>query len=86
MFSASTCGYCKPIRTMLENMRDSYDENEVLFHFVVVDKDYGGMDNAREWGINAVPTVLIIANNEEKARLIGDITHEKLVNVIEGNL
>jgi len=85
-YSTSTCGYCKPIKTMLENLHASYDENEVLFHNIVVDKDYGGMDNAREWGINAVPTILIIADKEEKERMIGDITQEKVTDAIQRNL
>lgn len=85
-YSASTCGYCKPINTMLENLQSSYDPEEVLIHKIVVDKDYGGMDTAREWGVNAVPTIIIIADREEKARLIGDITQDKVIDAIERNL
>ena len=81
-YSTSSCAYCRPIRTMLENLQPEY-EDKVVFNKIVVDKDYGGMDLAREWGVNAVPTILIIADREEKERLIGDIDREKVVAALE---
>ena len=86
-YSTSTCGYCKPIKTILNNLKTDYEDNpDVFIHDIVVDRDYGGMDSAREWGVVAVPTILVISDREEKERLVGDINRDKIIDAIERNL
>jgi thiol-disulfide isomerase/thioredoxin len=84
-FSTSTCAYCKPIKTIIDNLKEDFS-GQVEFAEVIVDKTPQGMSTAREWLVNAVPTILIIANREEKGRLVGDIDRDKIVYCINSFL
>src|SRR6476620_10889665 len=88
LFTTSNCGYCGPIKTMIEHLKSTYeDDGRVEFTTLTLDKDTTAMNIAREWGIQGVPSILIIADQEEKQRLVGgEITAESLVDAIEGNL
>ena len=87
LFSTSTCAYCRPIKTIIDNLKPDYeDEDRVLFTNIEVDTDPSGMAIAREWLIRAVPTILVISKGEEVERMEGDINREKIVDAIERNI
>jgi thioredoxin-like negative regulator of GroEL len=85
MFSTSQCAYCKPVKKIIEELKPQYSDR-VTFTELEVDTDAGAMRLAKEHVVNAVPTILVIAKQEEKERLIGDIDTDKIINVLERNL
>lgn len=73
------------MKVMLANLEPSY-KDKIIFSELVVDQDSNALDQAKMHGVNAVPTLLLVTGDEEHARLVGDVSREKVVNVIEGYL
>ncbi len=82
MFSMSTCGPCKQVKPILDELAAEYPD--LAISYTVVDKDEGGMDLAGEWNVSSVPTLIFIANREEQARSVGVISKDTLENYVKG--
>ncbi len=66
-FSATWCGPCKMLSPVLESMSSNY---EGKVDFVKVDVDES-MDVAQEYGIMAVPTVILFKKGEKVGAFSG---------------
>ncbi len=85
LFSTSTCAHCKPMKATLEELAEQYGD-KVHLNTIVVDKDPSGRKMATEWQISAVPTTLLIMNQEEIGQIQGNHPKEQLEELIEGCL
>ena len=65
-FSATWCGPCKMLSPVIHEIAD--EMTDVPFFNVDVDDD---MDIAEKYGIQSVPTVIVLKNGEEAARSLG---------------
>lgn len=77
LFTTRTCPNCLPVKRELEKHGIEYDN-------VIVDGQENGMALAIEWGVQAVPTMLVIEDgvmNEPDGRLLGP---EKILEYIKG--
>lgn len=82
MFSMSTCGPCKQVKPILEEFEKEYPDLTVSY--TVVDQSTEGRLLATEWEITGVPTLLFIADGEEKSRVVGAQPKETLRRYVEG--
>ena len=80
----STCGPCKQVKPILDELAAEYPDLTVSY--TVVDKDEGGMDLAGEWNVSSVPTLIFITNREEQARSVGVISKDTLENYVKGSV
>ena len=64
-FFSSTCGPCKMLSPILEDMSKSSD-----YTIVKVDIDENPY-LVREWEVASVPTLFIVKNGEKKEKMIG---------------
>ncbi len=65
-FSATWCGPCKMLAPVIHELSD--EMTDIPFFNVDVDDD---MDIAEKYGIQSVPTVIVLKNGEEAARSLG---------------
>ena len=65
-FSATWCGPCKMLAPVIPELSD--EMTDIPSFNVDVDDD---MDIAEKYGIQSVPTVIVLKNGEEAARSLG---------------
>jgi thiol-disulfide isomerase/thioredoxin len=81
MFSASWCGPCKKAKPKFEELSQKYGE---IAEFEQVDVDESA-ELAQKYMIRSVPCFILLQNDEEAARGIGNLEHiEKALRMIGG--
>ena len=75
-FTAPWNGPCKRYRLIFEKVANDYTNKEC--HFGRIDIDQAGEDIATKYGVNTLPTTLIIKNNKIVAKAVGLIREETL--------
>lgn len=78
-------GWCGPCRMMAPIFEDAAGELEGKVTFVKVDVDQNP-DLAAAYRVQAIPTLVMLAGGEEKARFMGVLPKERLLSAIEQNL
>jgi thioredoxin 1 len=78
-FSASWCGPCQSMTPVVENVSNAMRER---LNIIKVDVDASQQD-AIDYGIRSVPTLLLIKNNEIIAQQVGGIPPVQLMQWIE---
>lgn len=78
-FFSKTCGPCKKMAPMFEKMSLEY-EGQVKFVKVDVDQV---RDIAKDYGLMAVPTLMLFKEGELQDKLIGNMAEDKVKSGIE---
>lgn len=73
-FYQATCPPCRALEPRLERIADEY-AGRVIVYRVDIDRD---MPVAERFGVNSIPTVVILRNGKEVERLDGLITDDDL--------
>lgn len=77
---ADWCGPCKMLGPVFEEVSEEFENVE----FVKVNVDSDG-DVARSFGVQSIPTLIILKNKEEISRKIGFAPKNQLVDWIKEN-
>lgn len=78
-FTADWCQPCKRTRPIVEEL--NREQKEAGFQIIDVDDN---QELVKSFGIQAVPTFILIKNGEEIGRIIGGQTKESLEKFIYG--
>ncbi|MBP3877356.1 MAG: thioredoxin [Lachnospiraceae bacterium] len=78
-FWAPWCGPCKMLSPVVEQLADEADGFKVAS--VNVDDE---MDLAEQFGISAIPCLVVFENGQEVRRSTGVIPKEQILNLIRG--
>ena len=78
-FWAPWCGPCKMLSPVVEQLADEADG----FKVASVNAD-DEMDLAEQFGISAIPCLVVFENGQEVRRSTGVIPKEKILNLIRG--
>ncbi len=81
-FFAEWCPPCKALSPILEKLEDEFEER-VVFAKVNVDK---APMIAQKFGINPIPTVILLKEGEPIASFIGLMSEQEIKNWLEKNL
>lgn len=73
-FYQATCPPCRALEPRLERIADEY-AGRVIIYRVDIDRD---MPVAERFGVDSIPTVVILRNGKEVGRLDGLITDDDL--------
>ena len=79
-FYAEWCGPCKQLGPFIEKLAADY-EGRAKVGKVNIDED---MDLALKYGVQAVPTVVIIKNGEIYSRMVGVADKKSLTDALDG--
>lgn len=82
MFSTSSCPNCVPMKETLSYIK-GFHEHTMIYKINEVDTNPAAMKMAKHWGIQAVPTTILLMNGEEKARVVGNHPREAVGELIE---
>ena len=77
-FSAVWCGPCRALAPVMEGIKSQY--SNVVFETIDVDTDH---EQASQYGIRSVPTVVFVKDGVEVDRLIGvnsKLAYENKIN------
>lgn len=92
-FSSVNCGYCPPVRKMINDLKVDYEDSNVVFTSVELDSEGNNKETFQTWQVSSVPTIVIINRNgnstaQEVGRIIGSdkITKDNLIYNIESLL
>ena len=77
-FSAVWCGPCRALAPVMNEIKGQF--SNVKFEDYDVDEAY---DEATQYGIRSVPTLVILEGNTEVKRMVGVVTEEILKRWIE---
>lgn len=77
-FFATWCGPCKMLSPILEQVNDECD----FVKIVKVDID-DALPIAKDFGIMSVPTMVIMADGEEKERLVGLRQKTQIIDTVK---
>ncbi len=81
-FSASWCGPCKALAPTIEALASEYKDRMVIGKLDVDESP----DLAERFQVFSVPTVLIMKNQQEVARIIGCVPKERFETAIKKHL
>ena len=81
-YTAPWCGPCRVIAPMMDRLATEYREKITV---VKVDIDQNS-DNAKQYGIRSIPTVLIFKNGRVAETLVGKASYEIFSNAVEKQL
>jgi thioredoxin 1 len=76
-FTAHWCGPCKKTRPIVEDL--NHDQTETRFYIIDVDIE---MEMAKDFGIQSVPTFIVMKDNTEVHRTTGAKTKQQLEELI----
>jgi len=76
-FTAEWCGPCKRTRPLVEELNK--DQSETRFYIIDVDNE---IEMAQDFGIQSVPTFVVMRDNEEVHRTTGAKTKQQLEELI----
>ena len=78
-FWASWCGPCRALKPVMQNL---HDEADGKFKVVGVDVDAAG-DLSSQYGVSAIPTILIFKNGQIVDRFVGVKSKQDLLKAVE---
>lgn len=70
-FTSSYCGGCKAMRPIIDQLR----EEGYSIQIIEINKE---KELTKQYEITALPTTIILVDNKEKARIVGQISIEDL--------
>lgn len=79
---AEWCGPCKTLSPIIDKISNEY-HGKLSVGKMDADEN---RDLVMELGIRNIPTLLLYKEGEEVGRLVGSVTKEKIVELIEENL
>ncbi len=77
-FWAPWCGPCKMLAPVIEEIATEVDGFKVAK--VNVDDEVG---LARKYGIQSIPTLIVLENGEEKSRSLGVVSKEQILELLK---
>lgn len=81
VWTATGCSFCEPMKRIAEEMARNSG-----WEYNSVNLDQNNRDLFREWGVTGVPTITLVENREEVARVTGSMTRRALETEIERHL
>ena len=81
-YTATWCGPCRLIAPLIDQLAEDYQGKAQV---VKVDLDQN-KDNAKQYNIRSIPTVLIFKDGQEVERIVGRATYEEFSNALEKQL
>ncbi len=81
-FSATWCGPCKMLEPVIEELSDEMSDQADFFSADVDENS----EICKDFGIQSVPTVVVMKNGQEVGRSIGFLPKETLRDFIEKNI
>lgn len=78
-FSASWCGPCKQMHPIFDRLANEY-KGRVKFIYVDIDK---APQLAKQYGVEAVPTLLFVNTKGEINRQVGAMTRDEMTAAVE---
>lgn len=81
-FNATWCGPCKMLSPILTEVSNDYDD-KVDFYSIDVDNN---QDLALEYGVQSIPTLLILKKGAEISRQVGFIPKPQLKGFLDAAL
>jgi thiol-disulfide isomerase/thioredoxin len=78
IFSASWCRPCKRLKKTLESLESLKDYSNIIVYDIDINSE-----KAIEWGISAVPTIILVnSQDEELQRTLGGLPKQKLLELL----
>ena len=81
-YTAPWCGPCRVIAPLMDRLATEYQGKVTV---VKVDIDQNS-DNAKQYGVRSIPTVLIFKNGQVVETLVGKASYEIFSNAVEKQL
>ena len=78
-YTASWCGPCRVIAPFMDRLATEYQGKITV---VKVDIEHNS-DNAKQYGIRSIPTVLFFKAGERVETVVGKASYENFSNVVE---
>jgi thioredoxin 1 len=81
-YTATWCGPCRVIAPLIDRLAEDY-QGRVTVVKIDLDKN---KENAKQYGIRSIPTVLIFKNGQVVENIVGKAPYETFSNALETHL
>jgi thioredoxin 1 len=81
-YTATWCGPCRVIAPLIDRLAEDY-QGRVTVVKVDLDKN---KENAKQYGIRSIPTVLIFKNGQVVENIVGKASYETFSNAVETHI
>ena len=78
-FWAEWCGPCRMIAPTVEAVAEEFSGKAVIFKMNVDEN----MNIPQQFGIRGIPTLILFKGGQEQERIVGAVTREAIIKVIE---